>query len=176
MSDRFHDAEVMPQCSSVVPENRDVNEAQFRAAMLSGLARCSNTTATKRSLAGAMDLSSKGLENIQLRGAMPGPKRLWDATTACPHALDDVARLYGFELVRSMESAGNAEHGTLPIATLLAQIAEAEAPASDGGTVKTHKELIAMEQNILRVHALTGQWLKEIADHRAPTGLRSIHN
>ena len=176
MSDRFHDAEVSPQCSSVVPENRDVNEAEFRAAMLSGLARCSNTAAKKRSLAGAMDLSSKGLENIQLRGAMPGPKRLWDATTACPHALDDVARLYGFELVRTVRSSAADEHGTLPLATLLALIAEAEAPTSDGGTTKTHKELLAMEQHVRRVHALTGQWLKEIADHRTPTGLRTIHN
>ncbi|WP_242183270.1 hypothetical protein [Sphingomonas sp. CARO-RG-8B-R24-01] len=176
MSDRFHDAEVAPQCSSVVPGNRDVNEAEFRAAMLSGLARCSNTAAKKRSLAGAMDLSSKGLENIQLRGAVPGPKRLWDATAACPHALDDIADLYGFELVRKSGDTATDGNGTLPIATLLALVAEAEAPGSEGGKVKTHRELLRMEPNIRRVHALTAQWIKEITDIRAETGLRSIQN
>ena len=158
----------MLQCSSVVPETRDVSEAEFRAAMLAGLSRCSNTPAKKRALAAAMDLSTKGLDNILLKGTMPGPKRLWDAVDACPHALDDIAERYGFELVRKAPSDTTAMSGTVPMAALLAQVAAAEAPDSDGGAAMTHQELLAMEADIRRVHALTAQWLKQITDLRAP--------
>ena len=153
---------------SVVPETRDVTEAEFRADMLAGLSRCSNTPAKKRALAAAMDLGTKGLDNILLKGAMPGPKRLWDATNACGHALDDIASRYGFELVRKVDGAALSAPGTVPMAGLLAQVAAAEAPDSDGGTAMTHNELLAMEADIRRVHALTAQWVKQITDIRTP--------
>lgn len=152
---------------SVVPQNEPPTEAEFRAAMLRGLSRCAHAPAGRRALAAEMDLSSKGLENILLRDAMPGPKRLFDATRACPTALDDIAALYGFDLVAKKDDPGQA-FGTVPIATLLAKVAEAEDPASDGGTRKTHAELIAMEADIRRVHALTAEWIKMITDLRSP--------
>ena len=153
---------------SVVPEQEPVTEAEFRAAMLRGLSRCANRPAGRRALAAEMDLSSKGLENILLKGAMPGPKRLWDATRACEHALADIADLYGVELVRKADADGRRAAGTLPLASLLAKIAEAEAPSSDGGTAKTHQELLAMEADIRRVHALTAEWINEITTLRSP--------
>lgn len=153
---------------SVVPETQEVTEAEFRAAMLRGLSRCANTPAGKRALAGQMDLSTKGLDNILLKGAMPGPKRLWDTTRVCPHALDDIAAEYGFDLVRKADANAQGVPGTLPMATLLAKVAEAEAPTSDGGTAMTHQELLAMESDIRRVHALTAQWINEITALRSP--------
>ncbi len=159
---------------SVVPEPREVTEPEFRAAMLRGLARCAHTPAGKRKLAAAMDLGSKGLDNILLKGAMPGPKRLWDAMHACPTALDDIAAEYGFELVRrTVDHAESA--GTVPIAALLAQVAAAEAPTSAGGTAKTHQELLAMEADIRRVHALTASWVEEITDLRSPRVVKGQH-
>ncbi len=157
---------------SVVPETVEVTEAEFRAAMLAGLSRCANQPAAKRNLAAEMDLSSKGLDNILLKGATPGPKRLWDATRACPAALDEIAALYGFQLVAKAQPARDS-HGTLPIATLLHKVAEAESPASDGGTAKTHQELLAMEANIRAVHRLTGAWIEEIAQIRAPRAVNT---
>jgi hypothetical protein len=152
---------------SVVQENEPPTEAEFRAAMLRGLARCGHSTAGRRSLAAEMDLSSKGLENILLRDAMPGPKRLFDATRACPSVLDDIATLYGFELVPIAIDPLDAA-GTVPIAALLAKVAEAESPTSDGGVAKTHSELLAMEHDIRKVHALTAQWIHEITELRSP--------
>lgn len=151
---------------SVVHENEPPTEAEFRAAMLRGLARCGHSTAGRRKLAAEMDLSSKGLENILLRDAMPGPKRLFDATRACPSALDDIAQLYGFELV-AIDTTPVEEAGTVPLATLLAKVAEAESPHSEGGTAKTHRELLAMEADIRKVHALTAQWIHEITELRS---------
>ena len=152
---------------SVVPETPEPTEAEFRAAMLAGLSRCANSPTGKRALAAAMDLGTKGLDNILLKGATPGPKRLWDATRVCGHAQQEIAALYGFELVRKMEGVAPAL-GTVPLAALLAQVAEAESPTSAGGCAKTHQELLAMEGAIRAVHALTAEWLNEINRLRAP--------
>jgi len=152
---------------SVVPQNEPPTEAEFRAAMLRGLSRCAHASAGRRALAAEMDLSSKGLENILLRDAMPGPKRLFDATRACPTALDDIAALYGFQLVKIASDPLDAA-GTVPLASLLAKVAEAESPESDGGVAKTHAELLAMEPDIRRVHALTAQWINDITALRSP--------
>lgn len=161
----------MVQRSSVLGETEEVTQAEFRAAMLDDLSRCANTPAKKRALASAMDLSSNGLDNILLHDTMPGAKRLWDATLACRHALDSVAARYGFELVRKDDAGSAAAPGTAPMAQLLAQVAAAEAPDSDGGTAMTHQELLAMEADIRRVHALTAQWLKQITDLRTPRAI-----
>ncbi len=153
--------------STVVPEKQDVTEAEFKAAVLTGLARCTNTPAKLRATAAAMDLSTKQVGNI-LNGASPGHKRMWDARAACPHVLDDVAALYGCEIVVKPDDASVGASGTVPMAGLLAQVAAAEAPDSDGGAAMTHKELLGMEADIRRVHALTAQWIKQITDLRAP--------
>jgi len=137
-------------------------EAEFRASMLSGLSRCAKTPAGKRALAAEMDLSSKGLDNILLKGAMPGPKRLWDARRACATVLDDIADLYGCRIVSKTDDDVADDVGTLPIATLLAHVAAAESPASPGGTTKTHTELLAMEEEIRAVNALTTEWIERI--------------
>ena len=140
--------------------------------MLAGLSRCANTPSGKRGLAGAMDLSTKGLDNILLKGATPGPKRLWDATRSCGHVMTEIAALYGYELVRKSD-AGDVTLGTVPMASLLAQVAAAEAPTSEGGVAKTHHELLAMEANIRAVHAITAEWLNEINTIRSPRVVRA---
>ena len=168
----IHAASMLDGGGSVVPETSEPTEAEFRAAMLAGLSRCSNTTAGKRALASKMDLSTKGLDNILLKGAMPGPKRLWDATGACGHVMTEIAALYGYEMVR--KSDGEAVSlGTVPIASLLAQVAEAEAPTSDGGAKKTHTELLAMEASIRAVHAITAEWINQITTIRSPRAVRA---
>jgi hypothetical protein len=151
---------------SVVPDREPPTEAEFRAAMLAGLARCSNTPTRKRSLAAEMDLSSKGLGNILEGGATPGPKRLFDALRSCPAVLDNILALYGFELVRR-EGAAEAP-ATAPLAALLARIAAAESPDSPGGATKTHTELLPMEPDLRVVHRLTGGLLDEIDRIRTP--------
>ncbi|WP_254554782.1 hypothetical protein, partial [Salmonella enterica] len=82
-------------------------------------------------------LSTKALGNIFGGTAKStDPKRLWDARAACPTALDDIADLYGCAIV-SKADASAADLGTLPIASLLAKVAEAESPDSPGGVAKT---------------------------------------
>ena len=163
---------MVDRAGSVVPETSEPTEAEFRAAMLAGLSRCANTVAGKRALASAMDLSTKGLDNILLKGATPGPKRLWDATTSCVHVMTEIAALYGYELVRKADAdAGSL--GTVPIASLLAQVAAAEDPTSDGGIAKTHTELLAMEASIRAVHAITAEWMNQINTIRSPRAVRA---
>jgi hypothetical protein len=150
---------------SVVPETSSVNEADFRNAMISGLARAQKRAGSK-ALAYIMDLTPKALSNL-FGGAAKStdPKRLWDARSACPTALDDIAELYGCAIV-TKEAAEAMDLGTLPIANLLHRVAEAESPDSPGGIAKTHNELLDMEAQIRAVHALTGAWIERINGHR----------
>ncbi len=158
---------------SVVPETNGVSEEDFRNAMIAGLARAQKAVGEK-SLAFIMDLSTKGLGNLfGGRARSTDPKRLWDARKACPTALDDIAELYGCEIV-AKDPAGTGGLGTVPLAALLARVAEAESPTSPGGTGKTHNELLGMEDLIRSVHALTGQWIEEINGHRAPPRPRAV--
>jgi len=160
----------MTHRSKVVPETSGVEEDDFRNAMISGLARAQRRVGAK-ALAFIMDLTPKGLGNLfSGRTARPDPKRLFDALSACPTALDDVTDLYGLKLV-SKDAAGVDDLGTLPIASLLALVAEAESPDSPGGTAKTHQELLAMEDSIRAVHLLTANWIEEINRLR---GLRAV--
>lgn len=160
------------QPGSVVPETTSVSEDDFRNAMVSGLARAQKRVGAK-ALAYIMDLSTKGLGNIFGGTAKStDPKRLWDARSACPTALDDIADLYGCSIVSKADAAA-ADLGTLPIASLLAKVAEAESPDSPGGVAKTHQELFDMEAHIRAVHALTGDWIERINRLRAPNHLRA---
>lgn len=157
---------------NVVPETSGVTEDEFHGAMVSGLGRAERKV-TRAGLAYVMGLSSlKQLANI-FAGSTPHPKRLWDARAACPTALDDVADLYGCRIVPK-DALTSAELGTLPIATLLAKVAEAESPESPGGTSKTHRELLDMEDDIRAVHALTAAWIEQINDIRRPGTLRAV--
>ena len=126
----------------------------------------------RKGLAFIMDVTTKQLGNI-FGGAAPHPKRLWDARCACPTALDDVADLYGCRIMPK-DAVTTAELGTVPIAALLAKVAEAESPESPGGTAKTHRELLDMEEHIRAVHALTAAWIEQINDIRRPTTLRAV--
>ncbi len=159
--------------SSVVPETTTVKDADFRNAMIAGLGRAQLRVGEK-SLAFIMDVTTKALRNL-FGGVAKStdPKRLWDALVACPTALDDIADLYGRKLV-SKDTQEADGFGTLPIASLLARVAEAESPASPGGTAKTHKELLDMEVQIRAVHALTGDWIEKINTLRAPSRPRAV--
>ncbi|MDH4746654.1 hypothetical protein OMP43_21745 [Sphingomonas sp. CBMAI 2297] len=150
---------------SVVPETSSVREEEFHDAMVSGLARAQRRVGQKP-LAFVMDMTVKQLRNI-LGGSSPHPKRMWDALGADPTVLDDVADLYGRKIV-SKDLDTSADLGTLPLATLLAKVAEAESPASPGGTAKTHSELLGMEEEIRTVHALTADWIERINIARSP--------
>lgn len=167
MSGVSHDHQVASARGSVVPETMAVSEADFRNAMIAGLARAQKRVGA-RALAYIMDLSTKALGNLFGGSAKStDPKRLWDARAACPTALDDIADLYGCAIV-SKADAAVLELGTLPIAELLHRVAQAESPDSPGGTAKTHGELLDMEAQIRAVHALTGCWLEKIRTHRLP--------
>lgn len=156
----------MPTQGSVVPETRGVTEDQFHGAMVAGLGRAERRVG-RAALAFVMDLKSiKALTNI-FGGTAPHPKRLWDARSADPTVLDDIADLYGCRIV-AQDHFTNAELGTLPIAALLAKVAEAESPDSPGGTAKTHRELLDMEDHVRAVHALTGGWIEQINAIRQP--------
>lgn len=150
---------------NVVPETLPVGEEDFRARMVNGLARAQTRVGAK-ALAYVMDLTPKQLRNV-FAGGSTHPKRLWDALAACPTALDDIADAYGKRLVSKDEAVVIAD-GTLPLAALLAMVAAAESPNSPGGTGKTHQELLAMEEAIRSVHAITGEWITKINDIRAP--------
>jgi len=155
------------QHDSVVPPASPVADEDFRNAMVAGLARAQRRVGA-RALAYIMDLTPKGLRNIFGGVAQrPDPKRLWDALGACPTALDDIADLYDRRIV-AKDAAVVDDHGTLPIATLLHLVAEAESPDSPGGTAKTHSELLAMEDAVRIVHHITGNWIDEINRLRAP--------
>lgn len=161
------------QPGSVVPETTGVSEERFRNAMIAGLARAQKRVGPK-ALAYVMDMSAKALGNL-FGGVAKStdPKRLWDARAACPTALDDIADLYGCAIVSKADAAA-ADLGTLPIASLLAKVAEAESPDSPGGVAKTHQELFDMEEHIRAVHALTGDWIERINSLRAPTRPRAV--
>lgn len=150
---------------NVVPEPSNVGEDDFHDAMVAGLARGQRRVGQK-ALAFVMDMTTKQLRNI-LAWASPHPKRMWDALSADPTALDDVADLYGRKLV-AKDLDASAGLGTLPLATLLAKVAEAESPNSPGGTAKTHGELLGMEPEIRAVHALTADWIERINATRSP--------
>jgi hypothetical protein len=153
--------------STVVPETSRVDEADFRNAMIAGLARAQKRVGAK-ALAFVMDLSPKALGNLFGGTAKStDPKRMWEALSACPTALDDVAELYGRRLV-SKEAVEAGDFGTLPIACLLERVARAESPDSPGGVAKTHQELFDMEEHIRAVHQLTGEWIARINALRAP--------
>lgn len=158
---------------SVVPETTCVNDADFRDAMIAGLARAQLRVGAK-SLAFIMDMTTKALGNL-FGGVAKStdPKRLWDALGACPTALDNIADLYGVKLV-SKDASEADDFGTLPIASLLARVAEAESPDSPGGTAKTHQELLDMEAQIRAVHALTGAWIEKINALRTPSRPRAV--
>jgi len=155
----------MPHRRNFVPETSPVNEDEFRDAMIAGLARAQRSVGA-RALAYIMDVTTKQLGNI-FAGSSTNAKRLWDALAADPTALDDIASAYGRKIVAA-DSVTDAEIGTLPIAALLAKVAEAESPDSPGGVAKTHKELLAMEADIRAVHHLTGNWIERISSIRAP--------
>ena len=152
---------------SVVPETTGVGEADFRNAMIAGLARAQQRVGSK-ALAFVMDMTPKALSNL-FGGAAKStdPKRLWDARAACPTALDDVADLYGCAIV-SKDEAALIGRGTLPMAELLRKVAVAESPDSPGGAAVVHSELLDMEDEIRAVHALTGAWLERIREVRRP--------
>jgi hypothetical protein len=150
---------------NVVPETSSVTEDQFHGAMVAGLGRAERSAGAK-ALAYVMDVTTKQLGNI-FKGSTPNAKRLWDARKANPTVLDDIADLYGCKIVsKALDDAAN-DIGTLPIATLLARVAAAEAPDSPGGVKKTHTELLDMEAEIRAVHALTADWIERINATRA---------
>lgn len=154
---------------SVVPETSSVTEDQFHGAMVAGLGRAERMRGAKV-LAYVMDVTTKQLGNI-FKGSAPHPKRLWDARKADPTVLDDIAELYGCKIVsKAIDDAAN-DVGTLPIATLLARVAAAEAPDSPGGIKKTHTELLGMEAEIRAVHALTADWIERINATRGESRL-----
>ncbi len=158
---------------SVVPETTSVKDEDFREAMIAGLARAQRRVGAK-SLAFVMDMTGKALGNL-FGGVAKStdPKRLWDALAACPTALDDIADLYDRKLVSKGAYEAD-DFGTLPIASLLARVAEAESPDSPGGTTKTHQELLDMEAQIRAVHALTGDWIEKINALRTPSRPRAV--
>lgn len=156
---------------SVFPRSSPVAEEDFRTAMVAGLARAQKRVGAK-ALAYIMDLTPKGLRNIFGGIAhRPDPKRLWDALGACPTALDDIADLYDRRIV-SKDAGVIEDHATVPIATLLRLVAEAESPASPGGSAKTHQELLGMEDAVRAVHHITGNWIAEINRLR---GIRAVN-
>jgi hypothetical protein len=157
----------MTQCGeTVVPKSSDVTEAEFRAAMLSGLARADKRVKAK-ALAFAMDITTKQLGNITEKGGMPGPKRLWDALAADDTALDDIADLYGKRLVPK-DAVCDVDNAALVMSSLLAAMIAAEQPDSPGGRLITHGELLSMEDLVRAVHAKTGTMLTQITDLRRP--------
>lgn len=152
---------------NVLPKKQDIPEADFHRAKLAGLERAEKAVGGEKVLADVMRLTRRQLGNIK-RGGSTHPQRIWDALAADRTALDDIAALYDVQVV-----ARNAEAldkpATLSLAQLLTEIAKAESPDSDGGTRKTHRELIGMETLIREVHALTAGWIEQINAHRAPT-------
>jgi len=156
---------------SFVPEMSRVTEDQFHGALAAGLGRAEQRVGSK-ALAYLMDVTTKQLGNI-FAGSGTNPKRLWDARQADPTVLDDVASLYGCKIVSKAEDDAANDVGTLPIATLLARVAAAEAPESPGGTKKTHTELLDMEAEIRAVHALTADWIERINATRGESRIGS---
>lgn len=148
---------------SVVPETIAVEEEDFRARMINGLARAQTRVGAK-ALAYVMDLTTKQLRNL-FAGGTTHPKRLWDVLAVEPTVLDDIAAAYGKRLV-SNEEATAGMMGTVPVAALLAKLARAECPTSPGGTAKVYSELLDMEADVRAVHALTGDLIAQINDIR----------
>jgi hypothetical protein len=87
----------MSERGNVVPETIGIREDQFHGAMVAGLGRAERRVGEK-ALAFIMDVTRKQLKNI-FGGSAPHPKRLWDALSADPSALDDIAVLYGKRIV-----------------------------------------------------------------------------
>ncbi|MEH3107123.1 MAG: hypothetical protein PGN09_07535 [Sphingomonas fennica] len=152
--------------ASVVPETTFPTEAEFRAAMLAGLARAERQT-SRKVLAFAMDVTTKQLGNIMEAGSMPAPKRLWDALGAEETALDDIARLYGLRLVPQDATCDSDDAGVV-LASLLQALLKAEHPDSPGGRTVVPQELLGMETLVRAVHAKTGKMIACIDEHRRP--------
>ena len=157
----------MTRPAPVVPPVAHVGEADFRNAMVTGLARAQVALGTQRMLAGVMDLSAKQVGNI-MAGGSTDPKRLWDVEAAVPGTLDDIAALYGRRIVGIDDPSCTAGAGKLSVATcaLLAKAIDAEI---DG--INDHRELLAMENELRDVVRIAGAKLQQIAVLRLPTEL-----
>lgn len=151
----------MTQCGNVLPKTADISEAQFKAAQLAGLARAEKAIGEK-GLAYVMDVSTRQLANI-MDGGGTSPKRLWDALSADPSTLDDIAALYGRRIV-AKEAVCDVDDAGLLIARLMAWFAEASHPDSPGGRRIVHTELLPAEFMIRQLHRATGDWLAQIGD------------
>jgi hypothetical protein len=152
---------------SVVPETIVVSDAEFRVAMVAGLARAQKKAGGAKPLAYIMDLSTKMLGRILGGESDTSPKRLWDAHAATGTGLEDIAELYGLRLVPK-DAVCDVDNATLVMSGLLNAILTAEHPDSPGGRAITHSELLGMEDLVRQVHAKTGKMLTQIADHRRP--------
>lgn len=152
--------------STVVPEIADVTEAEFRGAMVSGLARAEKLV-TRKALAEAMDLSTKQVGNILEKGASTDPKRLWDARVVCETALDDIADLYGVRIVPK-DAVCDVDDLALLLSRVLVMINEAEHPAGPGGRAVVPQEYLTGEPLMRELHAASGRWLEKCAAIRRP--------
>lgn len=155
----------MTQRNNVVPETTDVNEDEFHAALLAGLARAAKMPGGDKALAFVMDCSTKQLDNIR-KGATPHPKRLWDARAHCSTVLDDIADLYGARIV-AKEAVCDVDDASVLITRLLLWLHEAQHPGSPGGRRVVPQELLPAEFMIRQLHQATGEWIEQIGKARA---------
>lgn len=145
----------MTHRSIVAPQMADVNDIQFRAAMLAGIGRAESIHGA-RDVRYVMDLETKQFDNIKRKGATPHPKRLWDILALEPTALDDIARLYGKRLVSS-EAGFDVDDAGIALTKLLLWFREGE----KGGL--NHNHLLQGEFLIRQLHQVTGDWIEEIS-------------
>lgn len=135
----------MPESQSpVVPKSPPKTEADFHDLVVAGLARVA-VKIGRGTLADKMGRTTRALDKV-FGGSTPEAKALWDATTADPTVLDEIAAAYGFVLIPMQdESAGD----LTTAAGLCHAAAELIQSYEDG--VRDHRETMKVA-DMLRPH------------------------
>lgn len=153
--------------NSVVPETSGVTEAEFHAAMVTGLARAAKRLGGEAALAYVMGITEKQLSNIR-KGAATHPKRLFDALMACPSALDDVAKRYGYRLVpRSGIRASVGEDLNVAMSRVSQWLDESMHSQSELGPDISRDELIRGETQLRELQHRVNDMIAAIDDAKA---------
>lgn len=142
--------------NTVVPKITPLPEDDFHAALMEDWARMIAKWKKPAFALKAGYSNQRQLHNV-LNGSIPGALSIFNLLAEDDAAIDKVLERYGLRAV-PRDAHCSSDPSTLPLATLLCHVAEAEHPESHGGTQITEHEARAIpEEDLLAVERVTAR-------------------
>lgn len=139
--------------NSVVPKPHPLTEDEFHDVLMEDWSRLTSKLGGKGKFALAAGLTVRQLGNIH-KGSTPNAIHIFNILAADETAIAAVLRKYNLRAVPA-DAICSSDPGTLPLATLLHHVAQAEHPESHGGVAITEHEARSIpEEELLKVERL----------------------